>query len=103
MRTFKQAERERKQRWLQAKRQREMTDLATRPVHEIHPGMLAVLDAVQRQRPSYAAWAAQLPLSRGTTMILQPLTLEAANNHPLVRCPECGSVLVNQRCPRCDA
>ena len=30
--------------------------LATRPVHEIHPGMLAVLDAVQRQRPSYGAW-----------------------------------------------
>ena len=58
VRTFKQAERERMQRWLQAKRQREMADLATRPVHEIHPGMLAVLDAVQRQRPSYGVWLA---------------------------------------------
>mgnify|MGYP001570038270 CR=1 FL=1 len=24
-----------------------------------------------------------------------------ASRHP--RCPECGSVLVNRRCPRCDA
>lgn len=45
-----------KAQWWQEKRQREMKDLATRPVHEIHPGMLEVLDRIQRQRPSYAAW-----------------------------------------------
>jgi len=56
VRTYKQAERERKYRWWQEKRQRDMERVASRPLHEIHPGMLAVLDAVQRQRPSYAAW-----------------------------------------------
>lgn len=57
VRTFKQAQNHVKKylQW-QEKRQREMKDLATRPVHEIHPGMLDVLGRVQRQRPSYAAW-----------------------------------------------
>ena len=56
MRTYRQAQREIKYLQWQSQRQRHMADPTTRPVHEIHPGMLAVLDKVQRQRPSYAAW-----------------------------------------------
>ena len=58
MRTYRQAKRERDYQRYQVKRQEAMARVAARPIHELHPGMLAVLDAVQRQRPSYGVWLA---------------------------------------------
>jgi hypothetical protein len=50
------ADRERERDRHELAKSRRMTELATTPLHVMYPGMVAVLECVAQQRPSWAAW-----------------------------------------------
>ncbi len=59
MQCMRWADRERERDRHELAKSRRMTELASTPLHVMYPGMVDVLERVQRQRPSWADWQEQ--------------------------------------------